>query len=156
MDRCFFILRYVYFYSPTPLVLSSHPTVLGGADTVRLLMRVIFPHTHAHSAAQTVSSIYSFFLAMTLFPEVMKKAQAEIDAVVGNDRLPDFSDRENLPYIDALSKEVFRWHTVAPTGQHTPLSHANRANPRHVCLKGCHTGPWRMTFRMGTSFLEVP
>jgi hypothetical protein len=54
---------------------------------------------------------------MTLFPDVMKKAQAEIDAVVGNDRLPDFSDRENLPYVDALSKEVFRWHATAPTGQ---------------------------------------
>jgi cytochrome P450 len=64
-----------------------------------------------------VSSIYSFFLAMTLFPEVMKKGQAEIDTIIGNDRLPDFSDRENLPYIDAMAKEVFRWHSVAPTGE---------------------------------------
>jgi hypothetical protein len=54
---------------------------------------------------------------MILFPEVLKKAQAEIDAVVGNDRLPSFSDRENLPYVDALVKEVFRWHSVAPTGE---------------------------------------
>ena len=97
---------------------------------------------------------------MTLFPEVMKKAQAEIDAVVGNDRLPDFSDRENLPYIDALSKEVFRWHAVAPTGQHTypakKNQYVNRANPQHVRLQGCRTGPWRMTFRTDTSFLEAP
>lgn len=33
---------------------------------------------------------------MALFPEVAKKAQAEIDAVVGNDRLPTFTDREHL------------------------------------------------------------
>lgn len=53
---------------------------------------------------------------MALHPEVMKKAQAEIDAVVGNDRLPTFADREHLPYLDALTKEVLRWNTVAPTG----------------------------------------
>jgi hypothetical protein len=65
---------------------------------------------------QTVSVIYSLFLAMTLFPDVQKKAQAEIDAVVGPDRLPSFVDRDSLPYIDALVKEVLRWNVVAPTG----------------------------------------
>jgi hypothetical protein len=63
-----------------------------------------------------VSAVYSFFLAMTLHPEVLKMAQKEIDTVVGTDRLPEFSDRENLPYVDALVKEVFRWNSVAPTG----------------------------------------
>jgi len=66
-------------------------------------------------ADTTVSAIYSFFLAITLHPEVAKKAQEEIDAVVGNDRLPTFDDREHLPYIDAVSKEVFRWNSVIPT-----------------------------------------
>ncbi|KAG1874858.1 cytochrome P450 [Suillus subluteus] len=64
----------------------------------------------------TVSAIYSFFLAMTLFPDVQKKAQAEIDAVVGPDRLPTFADRDSLPYTDALVKEVLRWNVVTPTG----------------------------------------
>ncbi|KAF5393735.1 hypothetical protein D9757_000328 [Collybiopsis confluens] len=62
----------------------------------------------------SVSSIYSFFLAMVLHPGVVRKAQAEIDAVVGNDRLPTFADREHLPYINALVKEVFRWNVVTP------------------------------------------
>lgn len=39
---------------------------------------------------------------MTLFPEVLQKAQDEVDRVVGRDRLPEFSDRDNLPYITAL------------------------------------------------------
>ncbi|KAG2151901.1 cytochrome P450 [Suillus cothurnatus] len=64
----------------------------------------------------TVSAIYSFFLAMTLFPDVQKKAQAEIDAVVGPDRLPSLADRASLPYIEALAKEVLRWNVVAPIG----------------------------------------
>lgn len=50
--------------------------------------------------------MYAFFLAMALNPAVQAKAQAEIDAVVGSDRLPTFADRENLPYVDALVKEV--------------------------------------------------
>jgi len=70
---------------------------------------------YSGGADTTVSAIYSFFLAMALFPEVAKKAQAEIDAVVGNDRLPTFADREHLPYVDALVKEVFRWNSVVPT-----------------------------------------
>ncbi|OAX35253.1 cytochrome P450 [Rhizopogon vinicolor AM-OR11-026] len=53
---------------------------------------------------------------MTLFPDVQKKAQAEIDAVVGPDRLPSFADRDSLPYVEALTKEVLRWNAVVPTG----------------------------------------
>ncbi|KAG1874758.1 cytochrome P450 [Suillus subalutaceus] len=64
----------------------------------------------------TVSAIYSLFLAMTLFPDVQKKAQAEIDAVVGPDRLPSLADRASLPYIEALAKEVLRWNVVTPIG----------------------------------------
>ena len=57
---------------------------------------------------------------MVLNPGAMRKAQEELDRVVGRDRLPDFSDRENLPYIDAVVKEVLRW--AAPV----PLSVPNR------------------------------
>ncbi|KAF5360782.1 hypothetical protein D9756_004595 [Leucocoprinus leucothites] len=55
-----------------------------------------------------------FFLAMALYPESQHKAQAEIDQVVGRDRLPEFNDRPNLPYVNALCKEVLRWQSVTP------------------------------------------
>ena len=58
----------------------------------------------------------TFILAMTLYPEVQRKAQAEIDRVVGNSRLPDYSDQDELPYVDAVLKEVLRWHPVTPLG----------------------------------------
>ena len=53
---------------------------------------------------------------MALYPGVQKKAQAEINAVVGLHRLPDFedSDRPSLPYINAIVKELMRWHSVTP------------------------------------------
>jgi cytochrome P450 len=54
---------------------------------------------------------------MALYPEVQKKAQAEIDAVVGPNRLPDFHDRPSLPYINAVVKESSRWNLAAPLGR---------------------------------------
>ena len=59
----------------------------------------------------------TLFLAMALYPEVQKKAQAEIDAVVGPNRLPDFHDRPSLPYINAVVKESSRWNIVVPFGR---------------------------------------
>lgn len=53
---------------------------------------------------------------MTLHPEWQRKAQKELDEVVGVDRLPTLSDRENLPYIEALMKEVLRFNPVANLG----------------------------------------
>ncbi|KAL3458739.1 putative cytochrome P450 oxidoreductase OrdA-like protein [Aspergillus heterothallicus] len=67
-------------------------------------------------ADTTVSTISSFFLTMALFPEVQKRAQDEIDRVVGRSRLPKYADQERLPYVDALVKEALRWHPVGPMG----------------------------------------
>lgn len=66
---------------------------------------------------QTVSAMNSFFLAMALFPEIQQRAQAEIDSVVGTDRLPAFADRPNLPYVDGIVKEALRWNPVVPLCQ---------------------------------------
>ncbi|CDO71681.1 hypothetical protein BN946_scf184915.g25 [Trametes cinnabarina] len=62
------------------------------------------------------STLLGFFLAMCHYPEVQRKAQAELDAVVGPHRLPDFGDRDALPYINAVIKEALRWHIVLPLG----------------------------------------
>ena len=56
------------------------------------------------------------FLALSLHPEVQKKAQTELDRVVGRSRLPDFRDLDSLVYVRAVLKEVMRWHTVTPLG----------------------------------------
>lgn len=53
---------------------------------------------------------------MLLYPDVQGKAQAELDRVVGTNRLPDFSDYDSLPYIQAIAKETMRWHLIAPLG----------------------------------------
>ena len=55
-------------------------------------------------------------MAVLLYPEVQRKAQEELDRVVERGRLPDFSDRDELPYMTALCKEVLRWFPIAPLG----------------------------------------
>ncbi|KAK1782024.1 cytochrome P450 [Copromyces sp. CBS 386.78] len=57
----------------------------------------------------TSSTLYGFVQAMVLYPEVQRKAQEEIDRVVGSDRLPTMDDEPNLQYIRATIKEALRW-----------------------------------------------
>ena len=57
-----------------------------------------------------------FILTMALHPHVQKRAQQEIDLVVGTDRMPTFEDRPSMPYIEALLREVLRWRPVFPVG----------------------------------------
>ena len=58
----------------------------------------------------------SLFLALVLYPQVQKRAQEELDLVVGRDRLPMFDDRPRLPYIEAICRELLRWLMVSPIG----------------------------------------
>ncbi|KZT37243.1 cytochrome P450 [Sistotremastrum suecicum HHB10207 ss-3] len=68
---------------------------LGGADT-------------------TLSALMTFILMMARNPSVQQKAVEEIENVIGSDRLPEVGDMEKLPYVNALIKEVLRFHPVAP------------------------------------------
>ncbi|KAF8137304.1 cytochrome P450 [Boletus edulis] len=65
------------------------------------------------------SVIMTFFLMMVLFPDAQKKAQAQIDVVIGKGRLPRLQDRPSLPYIDAILRETLRYRPVAPLSVRT-------------------------------------
>ncbi|KAJ3564699.1 hypothetical protein NP233_g8124 [Leucocoprinus birnbaumii] len=57
-----------------------------------------------------VSVIECFFFAMSLHPTIQRKAQQQIDNLIGSEnRLPTFADRDSLPYIDAILRETLRW-----------------------------------------------
>ncbi|KAA8626752.1 CypX Cytochrome P450 [Pyrenophora tritici-repentis] len=64
----------------------------------------------------TASTLCTAFLALVTHPETLHAAHNELDAVVGPDRSPDFTDESHLPYIRALVKEVLRWRPVAVLG----------------------------------------
>jgi cytochrome P450 len=93
--------------------------VLAGSDTI-------------------ISVLLTFMLMVIIHQDAQKKAQEELDRVVGRDRLPDFSDLPHLPYLGALVRESIRydfllfylpancnltasnesWHPPAPLGLH--------------------------------------
>jgi cytochrome P450 len=66
---------------------------------------------------------------MVLYPDVFAKAQAELDRIIGPDRLPDLSDRDSLPYLDAIVTETFRYVSSNNISTFSLIQHDVRWNP---------------------------
>jgi hypothetical protein len=70
---------------------------------------------------------------MTLFPDIQRKAQDEIDRVIGSDRLPELADRHSLPYVSALLNEVYRWRPVVRVLVcHDSAEYGMKSNDHHI------------------------
>ncbi|KAJ7125761.1 cytochrome P450 [Mycena crocata] len=83
-------------------------------ETQATAIKATAANMYAAGADTTVSVLGTFILGMLINPEAQKKAQAELDSVLGPHILPDFSDEAVLPYVTALVKEAFRWRNVTP------------------------------------------
>ncbi|PVH69785.1 cytochrome P450 [Cadophora sp. DSE1049] len=66
-------------------------------------------------ADTTAAQLLTLILAFALYPDVQKRARAEIDAVCGTERSPLWSDFAQMPYINCIIKEGMRWRPVAVT-----------------------------------------
>jgi len=66
-----------------------------------------------------VSAVRTFFLIMARHPDVQRKAQSEIDSVVGFDRLPNFKDYDRLPYVTQVIAEILRFNPIVPLIPHS-------------------------------------
>ncbi|PBK93538.1 cytochrome P450 [Armillaria gallica] len=102
-----------------PSYVSENLTKIGTSGNAMHLEIVRDTAAVAFSAGAdtTVSVVLSAMLAFILYPEVQARAQAEVDAVIGHGiRLPNFDDRPQLPYIDAIVSEVLRWNPAVPLG----------------------------------------
>lgn len=71
---------------------------------------------YAAGAETTSAAMAWWMLAMVTYPDVQKRAQEELDSVVGRTRIPKFADLPHLPYIRAMVKEALRWRPVDPLG----------------------------------------
>lgn len=97
----------------------THNCTIYSIDILRCCRHCEVPYESRRDLlkVQTVALMHAFFLAMTIWPEVQRRAQHEIDSLTKGERLPDYADREHLPNMNALLMEVHRWNPVAPIGE---------------------------------------
>ncbi|XP_051803071.1 cytochrome P450 2J4-like isoform X15 [Acanthochromis polyacanthus] len=62
----------------------------------------------------TATTLHWGLLYMIHYPDIQKRVQAEIDAVIGSSRQPSMTDRENMPYTDAVIHEIQRMGNIVP------------------------------------------
>lgn len=79
--------------------------MIAGSDTVSF---ALFETVFIYWLVQTLTTIIVFILMMMTNKEAQRKGQAEIDAAIGRDRLPEFADLEGLTYLNYIRQEVFR------------------------------------------------
>ncbi|KAL0568030.1 cytochrome p450 [Marasmius crinis-equi] len=88
----------------------------GGDKDQEFAIKGVCATAYAAGSDTTVASIEAFFLAMGMYPDIQKKAQAELEKVIGSGRIPGYEQRPNLPYIEAIFRETLRWSPVVPLG----------------------------------------
>jgi cytochrome P450 len=78
---------------------------------------------------QTAITVYTLFVLLARYPEVQAKAKAEVDNVVGRERMPEVKDTSvtQMPYLDALVKELLRFHPAVPMS----IPHATMEDDMH-------------------------
>ncbi|KAH8987086.1 cytochrome P450 [Lactarius hatsudake] len=102
----------------TPSIAASMITDLSEKSTPEetFMARALPSNIYAGSIDTTTAAVQSFVLAMVLYPEVQKRAQEEIDSVLGHGHLPEFGDEDALPYLKAVLYELLRWGPPGPIG----------------------------------------
>jgi hypothetical protein len=98
------------------LCMFGHPLTLdlAGVETVSTVKGL---DSFIYCICSQIQSALSIaFWCVALHPDAQKRAQDEIDRVVGTERLPNFEDRESLPYNEALWRETLRWRPALPVG----------------------------------------
>lgn len=99
----------------------------SGDRGARLDMEYVPPTvTDIFGASQdTLSTALQWLLILfTRYPEVQARVQAELDQVVGRDRLPCLDDQPNLPYVMAFLYEAMRFSSFVPI----TIPHATTVN----------------------------
>ncbi|XP_053380504.1 cytochrome P450 1A1-like isoform X2 [Mercenaria mercenaria] len=92
--------------------LETGNDVLLTDDTVKAMLQDMVPT----GLITTLSTLSNLFLCLLNHPNCQRKAQEELNKVVGNKRLPSLDDRRNCPFLEALVMETLRYLTTAPIG----------------------------------------
>lgn len=64
----------------------------------------------------TTLAICTVLMVAACFPDEQRKVHEELDAVIGTDRAPAFTDKKSLPRFHAFVSEALRWRPLVPLG----------------------------------------
>lgn len=98
------------------LLKAKEQRSLDGYEVVVLCFELVVSGVH-----KTAALIARFVAEIAEHPEVQVRAHAELDQVVGRDRIPGAEHKSELPYIGAIVKEIERLHNPLPLG----IPHSN-------------------------------
>jgi cytochrome P450 len=94
-----YLLEHEYLYGLTDIEMAHLAGSLFGAAT-----------------ETTAVAICTVLMAAAHFPEEQANVQAELDAVIGRERVPTFADKPSLPRLEAFISEALRWRPLTPEG----------------------------------------
>ncbi|CAI5777054.1 cytochrome P450 2J2-like isoform X1 [Podarcis lilfordi] len=94
----------------------------------------------------TSTTLHWALLYMAIYPEIQAKVQAEIDSVIGQSRQPAMSDRDSMPYTNAVVHEIQRISNILP-------SNVPRVTTKDTILAGFHIPKGTMLLTNLTSLL---
>nr|XP_054766000.1 cytochrome P450 2J2-like [Lytechinus pictus] len=78
-------------------------------DMARIVLDLLTAGTDTTAVTTSWGILY-----LASHPDVQKKVQEELDAIIGHGRQPNIDDRANLPYCDATLMEIMRIRPVGP------------------------------------------
>jgi len=103
-------------YIKHQLDFKDDPTSSFYRNRGKLNYIAILTNLFAAGSDTTANTINFALWYLCKYPEVQRKLQKEIDAVVGKSRLPSLNDKPDLSYLEAVSYEVQRIVGVAYMG----------------------------------------
>ncbi|XP_030835023.1 cytochrome P450 2J6-like [Strongylocentrotus purpuratus] len=108
VSKYFFVERILYSCRQLNLLFKLRINVDVGSFTHQCLKQVVWD-LMLGGIDSVSTSLSWYFLFMAQYPDVQAKVQAELDKVIGRDRLPSLSDRQNLPFTESTSVECYRF-----------------------------------------------
>ncbi|KJZ79251.1 hypothetical protein HIM_01402 [Hirsutella minnesotensis 3608] len=119
-------------------LVQQHNKHEGGSQEYRLssedeyIINAMAPSLVGGATDTLTFVLQCFILAMVKSPEVQRKAQEEIDQIIGNNGFPSFKDRARLPYVNSVVKECLRWYPSTATGTPHTMQQDTTCNGYYV------------------------
>ncbi|KAF8630488.1 hypothetical protein AX15_002883 [Amanita polypyramis BW_CC] len=96
--------------------LLQYCTKIDGTRDDEGILKNMIGTAFAAGAGTVMTGLLIFFFTMAYNPSAQKRAQEEIDRIIGTERLPNLEDRASLPYVEAFFRETLRWRVIVPLG----------------------------------------